>query len=206
MSLLASQHEHHTSAVVQQFFPIAYKGIYVDIGSAYPEWISNSHWFRKLGWNVIPIEPNPRMCQMYRDRNYHILEYACTGEDLGETDFEILDYSNETGGSALKVLDPAGCKVTPIKVQGYTLNTIMTKHHPEISNIDVLDIDVEGYELLVFKGIDIKRFNPSVLVVENVPFKQEYLDYYERIGYRKVTHASFNDICLKIEDLHKFGL
>ena len=52
-----------------------------------------------------------------------------------------------------------------IKIKCNTLNTILDTH--KISSIDFLNIDVEGAELNVIKGIDFKKYKPKLISIEN---------------------------------------
>ena len=45
-----------------------------------------------------------------------------------------------------------------------TLNDILESQN--VTKIDFFSLDVEGYELEVLKGLDLKRFTPKVILVE----------------------------------------
>ncbi len=46
------------------FFPDVDDGLIVDVGAAHPNYLSISASFRKSGWRVIAIDPNPHFCQL----------------------------------------------------------------------------------------------------------------------------------------------
>jgi len=199
--------EENTGAVVASFFPAGYQGTYVDVGAGYPVYYSNSHYFRELGWQIIAVEPQPLMCQAFRQMGYEVLEYACAAIDKGEVDFQILDNTQGLAGSAFKVLDDHPPEsIRTIKVQAYTLDTLLARHYPKLTRIDVLDIDVEYYELEVLAGFDIELWRPRVLVIENLPNSGAWRNlnyerlhkYYRRHGYRIAAVAGFNEIAVKI--------
>ena len=54
---------------------------FVDVGAGMPEFYSNSLMFRNLGCKVISIEPIPSFCEMFRQRNWDVLEYAVVKDD-----------------------------------------------------------------------------------------------------------------------------
>ena len=191
-----------------KFFPKNFKGIYVDVGAGYPEFYSNSLHYRNNGWKVIAIEPQPSMCKEYRDRGYPILQYACSNKDSGEVDFEICDYAGGLGASAFRVLDEASrvqYTITPIKVEAYTLTKILTDNHPEITHIDILDVDVEYSELQVLQGLDFEKYNPSLLSIENLPYddlfhnpyQKEVREFCESKGYKLVQTIEYNEYWIK---------
>jgi FkbM family methyltransferase len=198
-----------TAAAIQAVMGNITNGIYVDVGAGHPEIISNSFHFRNLGWDIVAIEPQKALCDEFRARGYPILELACASTDIGETDFEILDYYMGMGGSAFRVLDPQPAEraITKVKVMAYTLNTILEKYRPDIKHIDVLDIDTEYSELDILKGFDIEKYSPTVLVIENLPtdsgiwcspFRDQLYEYYNQIGYKIVAKAGvYNEILMR---------
>jgi len=58
--------------VQQRFFPGQSSGIFVEVGAARPDYLSNSALYRSLGWTVIAIEPNPEFCKLHRERGFPI--------------------------------------------------------------------------------------------------------------------------------------
>lgn len=162
---------------VSRHFPKDFKGVYVDVGAGFPKELSNSLQFRERGWEVIAVEPQPQMCAQFRELGYPILEFACSATDLGEVDFEICNYAGGMGGSAFKVLDPASrvdYQIMPIKVQAYTLTTLLKKYYPEVPHIDILDIDVEYSEIDVLRGLDFSTYMPTLMCIENLPYDDLY--------------------------------
>ena len=54
---------------------------------------------------------------------------------------------------------------TKIKIKSYTLNSILKNNSIEM--FDYLNIDVEGSELEVIEGIDLIKYHPSLITIEN---------------------------------------
>ena len=66
-------------------------------------------------------------------------------------------------------------KQNKVKIESCTLNTILKKNN--FNNFDYLNIDVEGSELNVIKGIDLKKFQPTLITIENNELQpKEYFD------------------------------
>ncbi len=66
-------------------------------------------------------------------------------------------------------------KQNKVKIKSCTLNTILKKNN--FNNFDYLNIDVEGSELNVIKGIDLKKFQPTLITIENNDLQpKEYFD------------------------------
>ena len=65
--------------------------------------------------------------------------------------------------------------ISRIRVRVRRLDTILAAHAPELERVEIVSIDVEGWELEVLRGFSLERFQPTVLIVENV---------FEDAGYR----------------------
>lgn len=55
-------------------------------------------------------------------------------------------------------------KQNPIHIQCYTLDSILEKEC--VTNIDVISIDVEGFEDKVLGGFSIDFYNPLIIIIE----------------------------------------
>lgn len=200
--------EDHIDRVVREAFfrDLSYRGIIVEVGAAGPEYLSMSRHFRESGWRVLAIEPNPDFCAMHRQSGFDVLQYACGEHDEDEVDFEIVyqpaDYK---GGritfesfSALRVLDSYRAlnpRITSrtIKVKLRTLDTILTYHAPDVHQIDILTIDVEGWELEVMQGLSANH-RPRVIMLENLLRDAKYRQYMLERGYRCHVRMPPNEI------------
>lgn len=79
-----------------------------------------------------------------------------------------------------------------IEVPQKTLNSIIESEISYITEIDIMSIDVEGGELNVLKGIDLDKYKPKILVVENVFNKQDIYDYLKKFDYVLDKHIDYN--------------
>lgn len=203
--IYCSNWEGDTAKLLEKMFPPDYVGVYVDVGAGYPEYWSNSDYFRKKGWLVIAIEPQPQMCNEYRELGYEVLQYACTDTDAGEVSFECLDNMGGMSSSTFKIVEthqyPDNPQVTTIKVQARKLDTLLEEFYPEVTKIDIVDIDVERSELAVLKGFNTDKYQPAVMVIENHrqaegwinPDEDAIHDYYDGIGYDIIGFAAWNE-------------
>jgi FkbM family methyltransferase len=199
-----------------RFFPTQISGLMVEVGAANPDHLSISALYRSLGWTVVAIEPNPEFCELHRQRGHAVLQYACGDHDEDHVDFTIADshgaaYRDESisyesfSSLALKdsYADLVGSDVTmrKIKVDLRRLDTLLTQHAPEVERIDVLTIDVEGWELEVLDGFDMTRFAPRVMVIENFFAERAYRDYMRARGYGLWRYVEPNDVYVAAEEL-----
>jgi len=69
-------------------------------------------------------------------------------------------------------------------------------------DVDLMSIDVEGYELEVLMGNDWKRFRPKVIIVETLHFNHtQIVKYLDKMGYLLVYNGDVNSIFI---DKRKF--
>jgi FkbM family methyltransferase len=194
--------------VEQRFFRNQNSGVFVEVGAAGPEFLSLSAMYRKMGWTVFSIEPNPVFCELHRERGFDILEYACGDHDEDGVDFSVVnshgarweegEVSYESLSSlevkeSYKALSSAG-DIRKIKVNLRRLDTILKTHAKNIGHIDLLSVDVEGWELEVLNGLDFHMYRPRVLVIENIFRDKKYRAYMRTKGYKLWRCIWPNDI------------
>jgi hypothetical protein len=83
--------------------------------------------------------------------------------------------------------------IRPIRVNVRRLDTLLTEHAPELEHVDLVSIDVEGWELEVLAGFSLERYRPTVLIVENVLEDAGYRRALDQRGYVLWRHVWPND-------------
>jgi|SRR5271165_4306535 len=204
-----SRAEGDVDRIVQQrFFPEQTSGILVEVGAARPDYLSISARYRSSGWTVIAIEPNPAFCELHRGRGFEVLEYACGDHDEDGVDFCVVNSHGtqyENGEVSYESLSSLAIKdayaktassldVSKIKVNLRRLDTILTTHAPDVQQIDILSVDVEGWELEVLEGLNLEKYRPRVMVIENLFRDRKYRAYMEARGYSLWRCLRPNDI------------
>lgn len=222
------------ASTIQGYYPDNYTGVLLEVGAGFPEMGNPVSPLRKLGWNIISVEPNPVLCNEFRSMNLPVLEYAAYNKDIGETKFMVspngLSYSSlklkkkypfnssslkgafnsgsSAGNNLSKNFDwkffPREGKAKTIKVTALTLNTILKKHYPSLKKIDVIVVDVEGFELEAIQGIDLEKYNPEVVVLENLSGKHEYGSYMELMGFVFDKKISIDEFYIKKNQNNNF--
>jgi FkbM family methyltransferase len=181
-----------------RFFSGQTDGVMVEVGAARPDYLSLSALYRSLGWAVLSIEPNPDFCELHRAQGHQVLQYACGDRDEDGVEFSIVDSHGAAyeGGtvsfesfSALAIKPeyaqtmPEGVAVRKITVDLRRLDTLLAEHAPTVSRIDLLTVDVEGWELEVLNGLTFDRYRPRVLIIENLLNEKDYRRHMARLGY-----------------------
>jgi FkbM family methyltransferase len=199
--------------VRERFFPGNKSGVCVDVGAARPDSLSVSASFRAIGWKIIAIEPNPEFCQFYKDKGWEVLQYACGEHDADDVDFFVVDshgarYRNVNVSyesfSSLGI-KPSYSALKPdldtkkIKVKVRRLDSILENHAPDVDRIDILTIDVEGWELEVLRGLDIERYRPKVMIIENLFNGLNYRKFMKNFNYVLWNRLPPNDVYVSAE-------
>ena len=182
--MVAYYSQHGEDCLLAQFFGFKTSGYFVDVGAYDGIYLSNSYAFERLGWQGVCIEASPRyaaLCRQNRPRSI-CHQVACLASEG-----QAVSFREETGGLfsgiATDEAYAAYCysaNQTPfagfqtVSVPSATLNGLLNDYR---GPIDFVSIDVEGAELEVLKGFDLKRFKPRVLVIEaNNPQAAQALD------------------------------
>jgi len=78
-----------------------------------------------------------------------------------------------------------------IEVPARTLESLLDEM-TDLSRIDFLSLDVEGYELDVLKGLNLSRYRPKYMLIE-ARFFEEIDNYLTGQHYRMVEQLSYHD-------------
>lgn len=194
------------------FSDYKYKGVMIEVGAATPTYISNSYHWRKNGWRAVCIEPNPYFVDLHKKEGSEVLPYACSNEDSDDIDFVIVgkleenselsfhSFSHLSDVSLTSMDIPKEWKLTyrnldkaVIKISVRKLDTILKEL--KIKKIDILTIDVEGNEGKVLEGLNLKKYKPKVIVLENIDKVFNFSNFLEPFGYEhKMTCGDYDEI------------
>ena len=147
-------------------------GFYVDVGAHHPFRFSNTFFLYKSGWRGINIDANPLSIQLFEkyrsdDINLNIgvsnidenLTYHVYNEPALNT-FSKDIVNKLKDNPQYHIIDKKEIMVKPLSTLLHTYLSMFTK-------IDLLNIDVEGFDLNVLKSNDWLYFRPSVIVIES---------------------------------------
>jgi len=149
-------------------------GTFIEIGANDGKTGSFTYNLGKIGWNGIHFEPIPRLYKLCCDnhkahknvKNYNI----ALGEYEGEIDIIDAGTLSTIDTDVIKIYS----KIPQFSryfsnnhfhtVKMNTLNNVLQEN--KINNIDILVLDVEGYEENVLKGFSIENYNPTIFIIE----------------------------------------
>lgn len=132
-------------------------GFFIDVGACKPKQLSNTYYFEStLNWDGICIEPDPYLIPALKEERKKVLQCA-VADFVGKAQMfrgEIPDWNSLSK-------QPRSTD-TLFDVDVTTLDNIIKQE--QVTKIDLLSIDVEGFELAVLKGLTLLK--PSILIIE----------------------------------------
>lgn len=184
-------------------------GFFVEAGANDGVKQSNTYYFEKyLGWKGLLIEPIPEIFERCRKNRPNSLteNYALVAPDYPNNTI-IMRYSNlmsvVKGGMRTKEDEDKhienGCRLKNLKtyevnVPASTLTAILDKN--SVKKIDLLSLDVEGYELPALQGLDYNRYRPTYILVE-ARYKDEITNFLTKQSYKAIANFNEYDILFK---------
>lgn len=198
------QQGRHVDQVLASYFPPGYKGIFFDVGAYEAINISNSYHFEMNNWDVYCFEANTMLIEELKSKRKNVYNYAISNENLDKVEFNVVkgcwgggslmaglsainldaDYMNVFSGGIKEIIK--------IEVPQKTLNSVIETEICQLNEIDIMSIDVEGGELNVLKGLDLNKYKPKILVIENVFNKTDIYDYLKQFNYILDNHIEYN--------------
>ena len=190
---------------------LSYKGgFFIEAGANDGFAQSNTYYFEKLrGWTGILIEPIPALYKKCVKERSNSIVFNCA---LVPRDYEgqsvTMLYSNlmslVRGARKSDAMDFKHAKrgveiqrdidTYEITVPARTLTSILDE--VGVQEIDLLSLDVEGYELNVLRGLDMNRYRPKYMLVET-NFRDEIEEYLSIFGYEAIDTLSPHDVLYK---------
>jgi FkbM family methyltransferase len=139
---------------IRRFFKNEKKGFYVDIGCYHPIKGSLTYYLFKEGWKGLNVDLSKISVDLFKTArpNDHNINAAVTDFD-GETFY----YENGAINQQNSLISHSDNK--KIKIQAYKLATLL--NNLSISNIDYLNIDVEGSDFKVILSLDFSKYRPK---------------------------------------------
>lgn len=142
------------------------RGFYVDAGAFHPQYFSNTLLLYRDGWRGVNIDVSPEKIALF---NEHRPEDRNIQAWLSDREEEVQVVCSNTNldrivkaGDVLPESDRS--KVRRDRTQ--TLTQVLEQHGIAPRPIDYLNIDCEGYDLAVLKGLDLSRYPVRMLTIE----------------------------------------
>jgi FkbM family methyltransferase len=152
-------------------------GIFIEAGANDGIKQSNTHGLEfVLGWHGLLIEPVPSLasaCRRNRPRST-VVNTALVSPELDGQLIEMVDLGLMTTVAMHRTENELRHHVAEAATTGVTPNSLEVVGQPfsrvideaQLSEIDFLSLDVEGFELVALAGLDLSRHSPRVVMVE----------------------------------------
>ena len=163
--------------IINYIFKKKHNGFYLDVGCQHP--ISNNNTFLlfKRGWSGINIDLDQENIKLFNiarpnDLNLNLalsssikeknLYFYHDKSPINTLDKTVSDFQDATIKEIRKI------KTTSLNI---TLQNIKFN-----KKIDYMNLDVEGHELDVLKGFNLKHYKPSVISIEFLDLDMKFLE------------------------------
>jgi FkbM family methyltransferase len=180
--------------ILLRYFNNKKNGLFIDIGAHHPFRFSNTFLLYQQGWTGINVDANPGTKALFdkcrpKDINIEVgvsnkevyLEYFSFKESALNT------FSSELANTYIEL----GWELKEkIIVQTIPLVNIFETHLKSGTEIDLLTMDIEGYELEALKSNNWSRFRPKLLLIEILDFELE--NFTENSIYQYLKKTGYN--------------
>ena len=178
-------------------------GFYVDAGAFDPTLFSNTLLLYKNGWQGLNIDASEAAVARFKTlRPRDINVCAALSDAIRELRYDA--YFSPVFNRLVdpkETVDPRNAlnelPISSHPVQTRTLSGILEEHLPERRTFEYLNIDAEGHDFQVLKGLDLKRWTPRAISIESHADDPTISDYLGAFGYRQVSRMLMTNIFLK---------
>ena len=179
--------EFAEDVMVNRIFKNLKTGFYLDIGAYHPFKGSLTHNLYARGWSGMNFDLSKTSIDLFDIARSRDININCAISDFtGETFY----YENSSINQQNSLINQ-NPNQKKIKIKSYQLNEILILNN--VNNIDYINIDTEGNELKVLKGIDFKKINPYLFTIEDNSFdsndeiKKEKINFMEQKNYQLIN-------------------
>ena len=140
------------------------KGFYVDVGCYHPKKHSNTYLLYKKGWKGINIDIEKNKIDVFKMSRPNDINILAAVSDKKQ---HVKVHKTQDYGVGSKIIYNAKIKSNFKTLETQTLNEIIEKTIYKNRKIDLLNIDTEGEDFNVLKSLNIKKYNPSIIIIES---------------------------------------
>lgn len=168
MKYTLSYSQNAEDVILQRLFKDKKKGFYVDVGAGYPTINSVTKHFYNSGWHGVNIEPQADIFSVLKQARPRDINLN-TAIDVKSGKQKIMTYPDRWGLATMsrdvkQHHEKLNLRQLELEAETIPLTSLLEQHN--ISDIDFLKVDVEGYEGRVIQSMDFNRWRSSVIVVE----------------------------------------
>lgn len=177
-------------------FGAGYEGFFLDIGGNDPIKINNTYLFEQKGWKGMAFEPIKAQADKWPGKRKTPCYNVAIGDSESEIEFMEME-EHELSGIGI---EEDYTKAATYKVKQRKLSNILKEN--DIKHVDMVSIDVEGYEMNVLQGINFEEVDITCFCIENnrdgaVMPNIDLRRFMIKKGYRLIARLSLDDVFIK---------
>jgi FkbM family methyltransferase len=145
------------------------RGFYVDVGAHHPLKLSNTALMHFEGWDGINVEPRLDAIEEFEKYRPRALNLRAAIHN----DLEFVTLHKFQGGRVDTVVPDRARGLSAKKkfigeetVPAMSLNKLFDTYVPEVTHVNYLSVDIEGYDKEAILAFDLHRHRPDVICVE----------------------------------------
>jgi FkbM family methyltransferase len=165
-------------------------GYFVEAGAVDGFFESNTYYLERFrGWTGVLVEPIPEMFNRLRVNRPKSKAFNCALVPFGYGEDEV---SIRPAHALSSISSDTNLGSASISVPARTLSSILDE--ARLPRVDLLSLDVEGYEIEVLRGICFERHAPRFILIEalDVDLKMR-IDGFLFPDYEEVGSLSYRD-------------
>ena len=150
------------------------EGFYIDIGSNEPISYSNTFKLYVQGWKGILVDGNKGLIEKSkRIRKKDTCVHAIVSNEKKQVNFYLAENNlmSSMDDAFVKSVSSNNYKPQFITMETMSVNEIIEQHVPAGQQIDLLSIDVEGHDFEVLQSIDLHKYRPTLIIIEDLDHK-----------------------------------
>lgn len=157
--------------------------VYIDIWANHPINWNNTYWFYRKWWRWINIEPNKSLIKKFLSKrsldhnlqlwvwksNWELTFYIFNEDQMSTCDVET---ANRYLKAWYKIIDKYSVPI-------WTLEKICDTYIKN-KTIDILSIDVEGWDMDVLESNNWEKYKPNYIILETVEYAINWVNTWEK--------------------------
>ncbi len=170
--------QYAEDVLIRKLFPRNQRnGVYLDLGAYHPFIYSNTAYFWLKGWTGFNVDANSHSIKIFR--KIRPLDVNILSAIIPESEYkkgirsvnlmlpESTDYRNgiSATGTISKDITEERKFFKSQTVPAISISNLIDVNN--ISSVDYLNIDIEGYDELILKEINFTKINPKVVSIED---------------------------------------
>ena len=207
---------NNEDTAILNYFKDRKNGFYVDVGCYHPIHRNNTHLLHMQNWSGVNVDTSKFSIDLFNFMRPKDLNYNCAISDKNEN--IKLFYQKEL--SQLSTIEKSQAEsvfqgeIKEKEINAFTLDEILSRDKYKDSKIDLLDIDVEGADLKVLRGLSFEKFKPELVCVEihakEILFLKNKLNSilskHTKQSIKKIAEDTDRDNFMSSDESAKYGL